>query len=128
MSIINNGQVSAVQVYNQFIPDEGPKSIKVNLDFTNTDSFDLDLTNTEQQSIISQIQTLYVDNYDNIVPLTITVDVSGQRIVVNPNTQGYFACLAPVPTVLHFASLGGGKASVLLVNVPMPIASWVKPA
>ena len=78
------------------VPSE-PKAIALDFDFTNTPSWDVDLTQQQQQSKIEFIQSLFIDNSANTAVLTITNPNTGQVIVFPHSSQGYIPFLCPNP-------------------------------
>lgn len=113
---------------NQAIPTEGPKAIPLVLDFSsaNNDPIEVDLQMFEAQARISMVQTLYIDMAGASNPLTVTINISGQKIVAKVDTQGYYNVLAPNPAKLKFESAQGStdNLAVYLINVPIPGMVW----
>jgi hypothetical protein len=113
-------------VANVIIPIEGPKAAFAVLNFNGTDgTFSVDASQLIQTGKISYIQTLWIDNADNPVNLTITMAITGQRIIVKANTQQYVNVLAPNMPVFHFSTTAGNfKVNVGLLNVPIQPDQW----
>lgn len=115
-------------IQNQLIPDEGPKMLPLLLPFTDgvTTEFDLDLQNFQARGFVSMIQTAFID-MSGITTGTLQVQMqTGSQIVIaKANTQGYYALLCPNPVKIHFIGVANmGKVSVILINVPIPGATW----
>jgi hypothetical protein len=112
---------------NQTIPkDEGPKVIPLILDFSSIDTWDLDGQMLGALTQFSMVQTLFIDMNGQANPLTVTINGSGQKIIVKTNTQGYYNVLCPNPFKIRFEqSAGGGIAvPVYLINTAIPGAVW----
>lgn len=126
MAKLNAPDLRVTQLNNQTLPDEGPKAIPVLLNFdAATDTFELDLSQREQQGWISMIQSFYIDMRDAANPMTILIDGSNQKVTAKPATQGYYSGLVPNPTKLTFLALAGtGIVTVYLINVPIAGMVW----
>jgi hypothetical protein len=125
-SLVNTAQLRiAINQINQ-LPEEGAKSIPLLLDFTNTATWSVDLTNFQQLGYISMIQTVYIDNSSNGNPLSVIVGSnSGQVITAAPNTQGYYPVLCPNPAQFTISTLqGSGLIPIQLINTPIPGPVW----
>jgi hypothetical protein len=123
--ILNQQALSAQSVNGQKIPDEGPKSIAVPLDFSQATTFTLDLQNLMQRGFISMIQGVFLDNSANPATLAISFNGAGQTIKIAPNRQGYRIVLCPNPVnSIVFSSTGGVAVSVNLLNFPVTNSDW----
>lgn len=118
-----SGQYVQVGIFNQLVPDEGPKSIRARCDFTSVDEYIVDLTEAMAKKVIRSVQSLYIDNFDNPNDLTITTEASNQRIIFPANAQGYIPVLLPVPAIFNVAA-PSGISIIHMLNVPMPMAIW----
>jgi hypothetical protein len=114
-------QICAIQ--NQMVPNEGPKTIPMELQFDTTDTLVLNGLGIQQLGKISIIQTLYVDTSGGAA-LTIVCGQSRQRIDVPANTQGYYNVLLPGTFEITFVSTIGSVVNVQLINVPIAGAVW----
>lgn len=130
---IRNQNMQISNSSNQTKPKEGPKAVGQLLPFTSgyadqpgpIDSFVLDLSPIQRNlAFISMIQTVYVDAADQTVPLVITDLNSRQRIIVKPQTQGYYNIISPNPVKLQFDCSGGADMSVHLLNTAVPGVVW----
>jgi len=115
-----------VPIFNQLVPNEGPKSITAVCDFTTIDSYGLDLTNAVERAVLKACQTLYIDTSEALQPVTFYIPRTQQRIIVPINRQGYFPFLLPNPPVFEVSSqaVGGSKVRFIMLNIPMPCAWW----
>jgi hypothetical protein len=123
--ILSQQGLSTQSVNAQKIPDEGPKSIAVLLDFSQGTQFTLDLQNLIQRNFISMIQGIFIDNSANGSTLAVSFGGAGQSIKIAPNRQGYFIVLCPNPVnQIVFTSTGGVAVSVNLLNFPVTNSDW----
>lgn len=126
MSFIDYNALQNVLVNNQIVPPEGPRVIPVQLDFTNTDTIEVDLGQLQQRGFMNMVQTVFVDLNGNANNLVIKVNGALQNIVCKANTQGYYTILAPNPAKLAFVCvIGGGTVTVHLCNSPISGSVWV---
>lgn len=116
----------AFQIFNGLAPAGGPKGIPITLDFSTASSIKIDLLPEEVVQAIEFVQGAYVDNSSNGAALTLTFEITGQKLVVPANSQGTWPILAPESTKFTAATTpGAGVAPVLiLVNVPLPYSTW----
>jgi hypothetical protein len=112
------------QVYNAVIPKEGPKSVAFNLDFTASAAYVLDFTLAYQQTVMTVVQSCWIDNSGNADILTISVDNTGQIIQVPPNAQGTFPIIAAIRPKISVKSAGNVVVPTMWLNVPIPLAVW----
>lgn len=103
---------------------EGRKSITTQIDFSLGLTFQLDLTAIENQQFVRSIQTIYCDNSGNPNPVTITMGVTIQSIVIPRNSCAYIPLLLPVPSVIKFASTQPVLVKVQLLNFFLPPYIW----
>lgn len=113
-------------VSNVIVPRNGPKAAPVTLDFSNDGTIAIDTELLLSQGRIEYIQTLYIDNADNLNPLTLTCSITGQRIRVPARYQGYFPILAPNPPLITVSTnqTANLKVYVFLLNVPVQAVNW----
>lgn len=123
--LINSNQLQVSQIRNQVVPSEGPKAVPVLLDFSNTDTWDVDVSQLQQLGFLSMVQSLYVDMALSDNPMVCSVNGIGQKLVFKPGTQGYYTILCPNPVKLEFKSTQGGvQIQVFLINTPIAGATW----
>lgn len=112
-------------IANVVIPKSGPKTVPCRLDFTGVTEHLVDLSQLVETYRIEYIQTLYVDNKDNNNELDILTDLTGQRITIPANSQGYFALLQPNPPKITFQTVAGAfSVNLQFMNVPVQPAVW----
>lgn len=114
------------KTYNFEVPCEGAKVLPIVLDFATFAEVDIDLLQFEQDSQLSMVQTVFIDNSVSAAAMVLVIDPAGinQTIVANGNTQGYYPILAPNPTLLQFFSQSGVAQRIQLVNVPIAGVVW----
>lgn len=126
MSInVNVKQLAALQVAGLLAAPEGPKAVPVLLDFSQTNQYNVDLSNYMARTFITMVQALYLDNSGNNAPLIVNIGNGGQLIQIAPNRQGYFMILCPNPVnYLSFSSQGGVIVNAYLLNFPVATHDW----
>jgi hypothetical protein len=122
----NVGNLNFQNVQNQTLPEEGPKSIPLLLDFTGSvTEWDVDLLQAEDQKKITSVQTLFIDMTGASGTMTVTIQGTNQLIVALKNTQGYYPVLCPYPTRLAFVSSSAHIiVPVQLINIPIAGVVW----
>lgn len=116
---------NTMQVFNALIPQEGPKTLPLSLDFSAADQYVLDYYYRQSLAALSMVQTLYIDMKDTDNPLTVTIPGSGQVIRVKGRTQGYYPVMQPNPIRMIFDCPGGpANLAVHLINVPVFASQW----
>lgn len=123
---INTQSASHVATGNtMIIPPEGPKCIPLFLDFSANAEYDINLWQVVSQTVISTIQTVYVDASAATVDTYINVGTSLQVIRAKAGTQGYYTVLATNPPTFAFTnSSGADKVNIYLINMPIQPSVW----
>jgi hypothetical protein len=111
-------------VFNAAVPKEGPKAIPLVLDFTAVQTIQVDLTQQQQSARISFLQGAFIDNSQNMSPLSIQSGQSQQVVTIPPQSQAFMPLLLPNPPIFNAATLGSAKVTIIVLNVPMDIAVW----
>lgn len=113
-------------VNNVIIPAGGPATIPASLDFRNTARIEVDGELVVSQGKIEYLQGVFIDNADNANPLKLTMGITGQRIICPPNSQGYFAIMAPNPPriICETPQNGNLQIPIFFYNVPIQSAIW----
>lgn len=123
-----NNLASLLKVFGgNCIPEEGPLAIPVVLAFTPTEQeFVADLVITQQQHKVSYVQSIYVDNQFNDLPLDVFVSASQHLVTIPPYHQGFIALLAPNPPQITFGSAVVADTTVVvqLLNFPVSNIVW----
>jgi len=124
MQRINQQALTFQTVNCQTVPPEGPRTVPLILDFSQTSTYSLSLQNMMSRNFISMIQGIFVDNSANGSPIQINVPTTGQTLQVAPNRQAYLVLLCPNPVSLNFSSNGGIAVNVTLLNFPVTNHEW----
>lgn len=121
---VDQSQLRFLSVAAATIPNEGPRAVGINLDFSLTTEFDLNMQNVQARDFISMIQSMFIDNKASGAPLTVAFPNTGQSITLAPGWQGYLSVLCPNPAIINFLSEGGVTCRVLLLNYPVASFAW----
>lgn len=119
--------VTRFAIANNAIPREGAQSIPIGpFNFKTTPTYSFNFTLSQEQSKLSIVQTLYIDNGANPYNLICDVGVSGQEIVAPPFSQGYYPILAVNNLNLAISSAGAVDcaSAIYLINVPIEPYVW----
>lgn len=112
-------------VYAGFVPCNGPKSVPIPLDFsTGGPTFEIDLTNINQQGDFEAIQTIYLDNSANPFSASILCRNTNQLVIIPAGAQAYMPLLQPNPPDIQITSQGTAKVGVQLLNFYLPPCVW----
>lgn len=129
---INTSQLVAYRVFNTECPSDRPKAVTLNLDFSaatgsNGTPIALDFVEILQTERLPYVQTLFIDNSQQTVELSVMVGITGQVIKCPPNAQGYFPVLCPNPSRLTFSSTNTTQTDliVILCSHFIPPCVWV---
>ena len=125
MANINQQAIQFITTQNQLlVTGKGPLAARLIVDFTAQSDYDLDMQNAQSLNQFDLCQTIFVDNSVGGAAVTITINGSGQVIVVKAGQQGYYNVMCPNPIKIHFNSAGGGLVTVFLIDVAIPGATW----
>lgn len=113
-------------VSNVIVPVGGPKTAPAVLDFTNTNTVNIDASQIVTSGKITYIQGVYIDNADNAGTLAMTMSLTGQRIVAPPNSCGFYNILVPNPAKIEAVSAQAAnkRIRVYFYNVPIQAIVW----
>lgn len=115
----------AVPVFNQLVPDEGPKSVSIQMDFDGIDEYNLSLLYQIESEKISAVQTIYFDNSLQPEDVDVVMSTTGQRITLPGLTQGYLPALVDGQGEMQFNCVSGTAVfKAILLNVPMAPYIW----
>lgn len=126
MTVINGQSgIQVCQVKNQLVPQEGPKSIPLVLDFATETAYLYDATTQQNLGYLSMVQTIWVDTSGMAAALVISIPGSRQTLTIPPNMNGFLNVLCPNPAKVQFSSsAGAGIANVQLINTPIAAIMW----
>lgn len=115
---------SNVGIYNGPIPKEGPKCVPIGLDFSAQNTYNIDFTMLQQRGFLSEIQAVFIDNFSNAQPVTLTVNGTNQRVVCPPLSQGIFPLFCPNPPRFVAQTTGMVAVGMQFLNVPITCLTW----
>lgn len=109
------------------LPCGDSKSIRFDMDFAATDSFEIDFTLSIQQKQIDSLQSVFIDNTQNASDFSVVTGALGQRLTVPAGGMAYLPIIAPNPAKLTCtASAGGSNLTTMIVNnFPTPTIVWI---
>lgn len=117
--------LAAYQIFNGRAPVGTPKALTIIIDFTTLATQRIDLSAEEQFQVLENIQTIWIDNMDNFNPLVLTCDITGQRLIVPPTSQGFFSALSPSGKfTLASIAVAGLTVKISLMNIPIATSVW----
>lgn len=114
----------SMQVMLGAVPKEGPKVVSFNIDFSAGQQYKFDLTALQQNANISMIQTLFVDNSQSTVQLTMVMDTTNQRIIIPPQAQAYVPCILTNKIGVTIQSTSGLVIQCQALNIAMNMSVW----
>jgi hypothetical protein len=111
---------------NVAIPDEGPKCIRADLDFSTLDDISIEGLLATTTGTMSYIQGVYIDNADNANAVELLCAVTNQRVTCPAQSQGYFPLIITNPPRLtastpHIANL---RVKMFFYNIPIQPSIW----
>jgi hypothetical protein len=114
------GQFISVPVFNQLVPDEGPKAIAISANFNGIDAYEVNLLQQKELGRIQAVQSIWFDNSRQDQAVIMTCDDTQQTIVFAGRTQGYMPVLVNQDISFTLSCSGGsGVFKADLLNVPM---------
>jgi hypothetical protein len=125
---IASGNFGVMPISFGYYPIEGSRCVTVQYNWSTQNSYTEDLsTALESHGIVTSIQSVYIDNSQNLNSVSITVQTTGQVIICPPQSQGIFPLLFSgaagftIQSSLGGVSAGGTPNQVTrlyLFNVP----------
>lgn len=105
---------------------ENLRQIAMPCDFVQRSTFYFDVFNYRQLWSISRVLSLFIDNSSNSKELAVTIFHSGQVIIAQPKTQGYYPVLSYSDTfAMSISSMNSSDtATVYACNYMVPPGSW----
>lgn len=104
---------------------EGPRSIKLIIDATAT-AQEVDLKAFVQEQILSNIQSVKIDNSENADAVTIISRLTGDRLTIPGEAMGFLPWQFTANDQAFSIQLasGSGTVCVWLYNTPKPLGVW----
>lgn len=109
-----------IGVFNALVPKEGPKSVFLPLDFTTVSEVLVDFTQAYEKTVMTVVQTVWCDNSANSVPVSFTVQGTGQTVIVPAGAQATLPVIAAIRPKITVENSGGGILPCIFLNVPLP--------
>lgn len=118
---------SAFPISNQLGPEQGPKALRINVDLTLVNIFDFDLVKEEEADQLDFVQSIYVDNSLNFLPLTIDIQGIPQTLKIPALAQGVFPVFHSGAFRCRFSAAAtmGFPIGIIFLNVPMAYSMWL---
>lgn len=118
------GSYLDIPVFNALFPKEGGKVVPITLDFTTNTAILVDLTLMQQRGYINIIQSVFIDNSANSVPVLFSFNGSNMPLRVPGNSQAVLPIFMSNPPRFTATCSGGNVVPIILANIPMPAAVW----
>ena len=127
-SVIYAQNLSVLAVYGDDRPlCEGHRILPlINLDFSANNLYSLDFSNQMRIGRMSMVQTVFIDT-SSLGPGPGPVSVqftTGQVILANPRTQGFYPVMAQEPFRVVMESMAGGTATIIFANYVIYPTIW----
>lgn len=107
-------------VMNGLMPKEGPVGVRVEFDWNLNAQYAFNLLYLTTQKALTNVQSIWIDNFDNTAEMILSGSALGQRIVIPPQSGGYLPLLVPTPPEISASSVSTAKSSIICLNIPMP--------
>jgi hypothetical protein len=121
---VNPNQLPVYTTQNLQVPKEGPRAIPLLLDFSLSESYSLNLQNSQELLRVTTIQGVFIDNSQSSANVAVSCPVTGQVIIVAPGHQAYKTLFCPYPSQINFYSTGGIVLKFQLTNFPVVNDDW----
>jgi len=124
MPLIGSQNLLDLPTYNGKVPNDGPRTIPVPVDFSVESVWTLDLTLQTKLKIVGFLQSVFVDNKDSDAPLYIRTNTIRQTICIPGRSQAYVPLLLSDSPTVELESASGAPMLLHFLNVPMPLHVW----
>lgn len=108
---------ASIDTNNMTLPNMGPKVVPVPLDFTTSDTVNIDLGDIVAKRIIDFVSGMYIYNTTGDV-INFVCNGTNQKGQIPVDFQGYMTLLVTSPPKIDFTSNSGGVVVVLFYNFP----------
>lgn len=121
-----SGLLTSFRVYIGLAPKTLPKTLPFTVDFSTVATQSFDLTKEIAGDKLEWVQSFYVDNSANPMPLVLTMQDTGQVITWPANSQGYMPVLAinPPKFTLSTTVSSGLVINIQALSFAVPAAIW----
>lgn len=127
MTLVAREQIEpALKIGNMRRPEDYPRGLPVTLEFGTVATQEFDLEGPQTLGQLDFVQTIYVDNGDNLNALTLRLP-GGQRLVIPATAQGFYPVVCPVAKFTLNASTtiaANLQVPIILMNVPVSSQQW----
>jgi hypothetical protein len=127
---IASGAAAAGPVSYGYYPQEGSRALTAQYNWTSQTGYVEDLSQVTAKGIETTIQSVFVDNSENTLPVVILVNGTGQKLQVPASAQGVFPLFfsgAPGFQIYVPATLAGAVTRCIFLNVPAQTAAGIWP-
>ena len=125
---LNADQLQISPIQNQQVAGRlGPLAVRLFMDFSVQNEYDVNLQNVQAQNKFDLCQTVFIDNSAGGAAVTLTIGVKGSptfTVVAKAGTQGYYQVICPNPIVMQFTSSGGAPCTAYLINIAISGVVW----
>lgn len=103
---------------------ENPRTIRAWVTVEAALTFQLNLENQVSREILSNIQSLYIDNSDGANPVQIVAGKTRQNLTIPQGCQAYLPFLFGDDFIIEITRADAGRIPLWFVNMPMPAIVW----
>lgn len=118
-------QFARLGTKNMVLPPEGPKVYAFTLDFTATNSREIDMGGEIEKNFISFIQSVLIDNRLNGQPITIMAEQIGFEYSIPAGKQAYMPVFVTDAAKLTFKTPQAASLVVPIVITNVPVQPYV---
>lgn len=107
------------------VPKQGRLTVPFQVDLTNTTAARIDLTAIQQmQNRIEFIQGAFIDNSANLDTVLLTMQNTGQKLQVSPQSQAYLPLVITNQVTIDVSSSGGVIIPMFFFNFAVAPCVW----
>ncbi len=107
------------------IPKNVPESYTLSLNFATVASQEISVASLVTNSDMKHIQSVYIDNSQNSVSISLIISASKQTITAGAYTQGYYALILPIDSGnIVVNGTNATTAILILLSIPMAPQVW----
>lgn len=118
-------QFARLGTHNMVLPPEGPKVYGFTLDFTSTNTREVDMTGEIEKKFITFVQALLIDNRLNAQPLIVAAAQIGFEYSIPAGKQAYMPIFITDAAVLTFRTPQAASLVVPIVVTNTPVQPYV---
>ncbi len=106
------------------IPKSIPESYTLSLNFATVALQEISVASLVTDSDMKHVQSVYIDNSQNSVSISVIISASKQVITAGAFSQGYYALILPIDSG-NIVVNGTGATTAILILLSIPIAPQV---